>query len=374
MKRIFLLILVATLLVSCQKMEKTNEEEIKPTETNTENTNDEKEGKIKSGKIILESGQEINYSDINVRLSSLDEKFYPIEITSYAKREIINILAGLQYLDSKDIYESAYDEKSIIIDLGDNSYIEMIENAANSNGDFIYNYYKNKRLESIVASKNNLRSEIMAAIIEGQTLENEEKEKYLKSSQVKIANVNLIDKFYEDEKLIMLYQLGLHEYDFENGIFTEVGGKEFPMEIRYILKDGKYIYSENIYPKDGSMFADSIEQMSRGLDYRKEKLLENSGSFYDSYDKLMDKLSRKAKELGLENYSHKLSEVPGYEKNVIYLEYGPNIPQNTLALVKESDYEAAKAQVGKDNWPHAEGLLYHKPTGIVVTTIVDSFE
>lgn len=374
MKRIFLLILMVTLLVSCKNMEKTSKEEIKPIETNTENTNGDKEEKIESGKILFESGQEINYSNINVRLRSLDEKFYPIETTAYAKREITNILAGLQYLNSKDLYESVYDEKSIIIDLGDNSYIEMIENAANSNGDFIYNYYKNKRLESIVASKNNLRSEIMAAIIEGQSLANEEKENTFKGGLAKIANVNLIDKFYEEGKLIMLYQLGRHDYDFENGIFTETGGTETPMEIRYVLKDDKYIYSENIYPNDGSMFAASIDQMARGLDYRREKLLEGTNSFYDSYDQLMDKLSRKAKELGLENYSHKLGEVPGYEKDVIYLEYGPSIPKNTLALVKEAAYEAAKAQVGKENWPHAEGLLYHKPTGIVVTTIVDSFE
>ena len=146
------------------------------------------------------------------------------------------------------------------------------------------------------------------------------------------------------------------------------------MEIRYVLDyDKNFVFDEKIEAEDGAKYGPSIEKMARGDDDISGKLM-FSDRRKEHYDRLMEELFYKAQENGLKDFTHKLEEIPGYEKDVVYIEKGPNHYPGTIEIAKKKDYEEAKKKVGKENWTYCEGVVYHKDTGIAVKGIIDYFE
>ena len=146
------------------------------------------------------------------------------------------------------------------------------------------------------------------------------------------------------------------------------------MELRYVLDhDKNFVFDEKIEAMDGAGYGPSIEKMARGDDDISGKLM-FSDRRKEHYDRLMEELFYKAQESGLKDFTHKLEDIPGYEKDVVYIEKGPNHIPGTIEIAKKKDYDEAKEKVGKENWTYCEGVVYHKATGIAVKGIIDYFE
>lgn len=184
----------------------------------------------------------------------------------------------------------------------------------------------------------------------------------------------LVKDFFEDGKLIFLASVTNSNYSYKNGLFNLESGYNFPMEIQYVLDEDKnFAFDKKIEAEDGAKYGPSIEKMARGDQDICGKLM-----FVDrkkeSYDSLMEDLFYLAQEKGLKDFTHKLEEIPGYEKDVVYIEKGPNHIPGTIEIAKKKDYEEAKKKVGTENWTYCEGVVYHKGTGIAVKGIIDYFE
>ena len=185
---------------------------------------------------------------------------------------------------------------------------------------------------------------------------------------------NLVKDFFEDGKLIFLASVKNANYSYKDGIFNQDSGYLVPMEFQYILDEDKnFVFDKKIEAEDGSRNGPSIEKMARGDKITFDNLL-LANINKEIYDSLMEDLFYVAKEKGLKDFTHKLEEIPGYEKDVIYIEKGPRHLDGTVEIVKKKDYEEAKKKVGKENWTYCEGVVYHKDTGIAVKGIIDYFE
>ena len=57
----------------------------------------------------------------------------------------------------------------------------------------------------------------------------------------------------------------------------------------------------------------------------------------------------------------------------LFLEEVPTEPKNTIVIVNKEEYEKAKKNEEKENWPHVEGLVYDKETKIAIKEIIDDF-
>ena len=146
------------------------------------------------------------------------------------------------------------------------------------------------------------------------------------------------------------------------------------MEFQYILDEDKnFVFDKKIEAEDGSKNGPSIEKMARGDKMIFDNLL-LANINKEIYDSLMEDLFYVAKGKGLKDFTHKLEEIPGYEKDVVYIENGPRHLDGTVEIAKKKDYEEAKKKVGTENWPHCDGILYHEKTGIAVKWTVDYFE
>ncbi len=196
--------------------------------------------------------------------------------------------------------------------------------------------YKNEEIRKenskLIESKDNLREKALGLLLSNQ-VQNIETMK--NPGDYQIYYTHLVKDFFEDGKLIFLAIVTNENYSYKNGIFNDESG--------YTDDDisGKLMFS----------------------DRRKEH-----------YDRLMEELFYKAQESGLKDFTHKLEEIPGYEKDVVYIENGPNHYPGTIEIAKKKDYEEAKKKVGTENWPHCDGILYHEKTGIAVKWTVDYFE
>lgn len=187
-----------------------------------------------------------------------------------------------------------------------------------------------------------------------------------------IYAIDHVKELEEDGKTIILAKVAFMEYSFKDGIFNNESGYVVPMELDYVRKNGNYELMEIIQAQDGENYALSILKMARG-DEDLANLISNAVIDTSINDKMMETLKKAAEDKDLKNFTHKLEEIPGYEDNVIYLKEGHRNREDTIDVVKKEDYERAKSQVGKENWPHCEGIEYHEKTGIAQKTIIDYF-
>ena len=223
----------------------------------------------------------------------------------------------------------------------------------------------------ILESKENLRNRALELLLSNQ-VQNVETMK--NPGDYQIYCTHLVKDFFEDGKLIFLSSVINANYSYNNGIFNEASGYTTPMEINYVLDDDKnFVFDEKIEAQDGAGYGPSIKKMARDDEDIYGELM-FSDRRKDHYDKLMEELFYKAQEKGLKDFSHKLEEVPGYEKDVVYIDKGPSHIPGTIEIAKKKDYEEAKKEMGKENWPHCDGILYHEKTGIAVKWTVDYFE
>lgn len=223
----------------------------------------------------------------------------------------------------------------------------------------------------ILESKDNLRDRALGLLLSNQ-VQNIESMK--NPGDYQIYYTHLVKDFFEDGKLIFLATVVNQNYSYKNGIFDLESGYTVPMEIRYVLdKDKNFVFDERIEAQDGAGYGPSVKKMARGDDAISDKLM-FAGEVKENYDSLMEELFYLAQEKGLKDFTHKLEEIPGYEKDVVYIEKGPNHIPGTIEIAKKKDYEEAKEKVGKENWTYCEGVVYHKATGIAVKGIIDYFE
>ncbi|WP_297393602.1 hypothetical protein [uncultured Peptoniphilus sp.] len=235
--------------------------------------------------------------------------------------------------------------------------------------------YKNEEIRKgnskIIESKDNLRDKALELLLSNQ-VQNVETMKNPGDHQIYCTQ--LVKDFFEDGKLIFLAIVTNENYSYKNGIFNSESGYTTPMELRYVLDhDKNFVFDEKIEAMDGAGYGPSIQKMARGDEDIYGKLM-FSDRRKEHYDRLMEELFYKAQESGLKDFTHKLEEVPGYEKDVVYIENGPNHYPGTIEIAKKKDYEEAKKKVGTENWTYCEGVVYHKATGIAVKGIIDYFE
>ena len=237
------------------------------------------------------------------------------------------------------------------------------------------NIFHNEELtddqSKVLESKDNLREKALGLLLSNQV---QNIETIKNPGDYQIYYTHLVKDFFEDGKLIFLAIVTNENYSYKNGIFNDESGYTTPVEIRYVLDgDKNFVFDEKIEAMDGAGYGPSIEKMARGDDDISGKLM-FSDRRKEHYDRLMEELFYKAQESGLKDFTHKLEEIPGYEKDVVYIEKGPNHYPGTIEIAKKKDYEEAKKKVGTENLPHCDGVVYHKATGIAVKGIIDYFE
>lgn len=231
---------------------------------------------------------------------------------------------------------------------------------------------------------------ILAGCIKGDTKTDEAIETF-----DSLRMINDIKEFNEDEKSKDLYRaftlipikvdekdkevdvfLYMRNGDFscKDGIFNEESGSSMPIKLIYEKNDSDYKLSNIIYPKDGSDNYSSIKEMAGNDKDAIKKVMDLDGKVTRNMnDDLCEDLLREAKERGLEDFTHNLEDVPGYERDVIYIKSGPNHIEGTVEIAKKYDYLKAKENKEELNWPHCRGVVYNEKTKIAINTIIDYF-
>ena len=297
---------------------------------------------------------------------------------SSGKVSLAEIKGSLSYRDYEKIFkDTSLSDKTMDKSenaLGDviiSSDAREVKLARESQENIFHNEELGENQSKVLESKDNLRDKALGLLLSNQ-VQNIETMK--NPGDYQIYYTHLVKDFFEDGKLIFLAIVTNENYSYKNGIFNDESGYTTPVEIRYVLDgDKNFVFDEKIEAMDGAGYGPSIEKMARGDDDISGKLM-FSDRRKEHYDRLMEELFYKAEESGLKDFTHKLEEVPGYEKDVVYIENGPNHYPGTIEIAKKKDYEEAKKKVGTENWPHCDGVVYHKDTGIAVKGIIDYFE
>lgn len=293
----------------------------------------------------------------------------------FPKSEIIGSLSDSDY--EKIFKDTSLSDKKIdkIEDnLGDvivSSESREVKLARESQDNIFHNEEFTDDHSKILESKENLRDKALGLFLSNQVKNTETMKN---PGDYQVYYTHLVKDFFEDGKLIFLATVVNQNYSFKNGIFNQESGYTTPMEISYVLDDDKnYVFDERIEAMDGAGYGPSIKKMARDDHDIYDKLM-STDRRKDHYDKLMEELFYLAQEKGLKDFSHKLEKVPGYEDDVVYIDKGPSHIPGTIEIAKKKDYEEAKKEAGKENWPHCDGILYHEKTGIAVKWTVDYFE
>lgn len=297
---------------------------------------------------------------------------------SNGKISLAEIKGSLSDGDYKKIFkDTSLTDKTIdkskdaLGDLIISSGSREIKLARESQENIFNNEVLGKGNSEILESKDNLRDRALGLLLSNQVRDIETMKN---PGDYQVYYTRLVKDFFEDGKLIFLATVVNQNYSYKNGIFNSESGYTSPMELRYVLdQDKNFIFDEKIEAMDGAGYGPSIQKMARGDDDIYNKLM-FSDRRKDHYDKLMEDLLYVAQEKGLGSYTYKLEDIPGYEKDVVYIEKGPNHIPGTIEIAKKKDYEDAKKNLGKENWTYCEGVVYHKATGIAVKGIIDYFE
>lgn len=293
----------------------------------------------------------------------------------FPKSEIIGSLSDSDY--EKIFKDTSLSDKTIdkIEDnLGDvivSSESREVKLARESQDNIFHNEEFTDDQSKILESKDNLRDRALGLLLSNQVRDIETMKN---PGDYQVYYTHLVKDFFEDGKLIFLATVVNQNYSYKSGIFNSESGYTSPMELRYVLdQDKNFVFDEKIEAMDGAGYGPSIKKMARGDDTISGKLM-FADEVKENYDSLMEELFYKAQESGLKDFTHKLEEIPGYEKDVVYIEKGPNHYPGTIEIAKKKDYEDAKKNLGKENWTYCEGVVYHKATGIAVKGIIDYFE
>ena len=229
---------------------------------------------------------------------------------------------------------------------------ETKENTAQDNGEISEEDKKNDEYVELVK-----KTKGVSDLIEGDII----------AQYVKIAKAE-----EEADKLTLILSYTELAYIYEDHVFTNTAGMQMPLKLVYEKNGDDYELKEKISPEDGDGFYDSLMKM---VDSDKELAQEiTSHSMSESFGDIMKDLYKKAEEAGLKDFTLDLDNVPGYPKDEsLFLEEVPNEPKNSIVIVNKEEYEKAKKNEEKENWPHVEGLVYDKETKIAIKEIIDDF-
>lgn len=333
------------------------------------NSNEEvaEKNKIEESKKEEVKEAEIKLFMARENLGESSEKFPLSEILGdLSLDDYERIFKGANFTD-KEIEKKENKPGDVIIS-SDGREIKL---AAGDKNKVFENEEVNEKNSKIIESNNSLRKKALTLLLSNKMRQIETMNN---PGEYRTYYPNLVKDFFEDGKLIFLASVNNANYSYSDGIFNQDSGYLIPMEFQYILDDDKnFVFDKKIEAEDGSRNGPSIEKMARGDKMTFDNLL-LANINKEIYDSLMEDLFYVAKEKGLKDFTHKLEEIPGYEKDVVYIEKGPRHLEGTVEIVKKKDYEEAKKKVGKENWTYCEGVIYHKDTGIAVKTIIDYFE
>lgn len=336
------------------------------------NKNSNKEDLAEKNKVEESEKEKVNEPEIKLliareNLGESSEKFPLAEILgNLTLDDYERIFMGVSF-NNKDTQKTEDKAGDLII----YSHGRIVKLSNEKVDDIYKNEEIRKENSKLIESKDNLRDKALGLLLSNQ-VQNIETMK--NPGDYQIYYTHLVKDFFEDGKLIFLAIVTNENYSYKNGIFNDESGYTVPMELRYVLDhDKNFVFDEKIEAMDGAGYGPSIEKMARGDDDISGKLM-FSDRRKEHYDRLMEELFYKAQESGLKDFTHKLEEIPGYEKDVVYIENGPNHYPGTIEIAKKKDYEEAKKKVGTENWPYCDGVVYHKDTGIAVKGIIDYFE
>lgn len=199
------------------------------------------------------------------------------------------------------------------------------------------------------------------------------KETPKEENEIQIIKADIVATFEENDDQVVLaniYELGFIPKD---GVFTSSSGAMFPVEIHYAIVEDGFTKTSVIYTMDGSEFSSSVKKMSRNNTEWYNELMESQNSYHQIYNPIIEKLKSHIDKHGMKDYIHNINQIPEYEKDVIHLKNLENEPKGNIAVVKRTDYYAAKEEIGIENWPHYKGILFNEATGICVESIFDEF-
>ena len=353
--KIIIISLIAILFfTACGKNKNSNEEVAEKNKVE-----ESKKEEVKEAEIKLFMARE-NLGESNEKFP-LSEILGDLNLDDYER-----IFKGANFTD-KEIEKKENKPGDVII----SSDEREIKLAAGDKDKVFENEEINEKNSKLIESNNSLRKKALTLLLSNKLRQIETMNN---PGEYKTYYPNLVKDFFEDGKLIFLASVKNANYSYQDGIFNEESGYLIPMEFQYILDEDKnFVFDKKIEAEDGSHYGPSIEKMARGDKMTFDNLL-LANINKEIYDSLMEDLFYVAKEKGLKDFTHKLEEIPGYEKDVIYIEKGPRHLEGTIEIAKKKDYEEAKKKVGKENWTYCEGVIYHKDTGIAVKTIIDYFE
>lgn len=187
-----------------------------------------------------------------------------------------------------------------------------------------------------------------------------------------VQDVSIYKAVEDGDKLSLLVSYAELGYIYKDQVFENTAGMLMPLKLIYEKNDGEYELKERMNAEDGEGYFDSLVKMADGDKELAQKVA--GPGINERYDYIMKDLYKKAEEEGLKDFELDLDNAPGYPKDEsLFIEDVPNEPKNTIAIVNKEAYEKAKKNEANENWPHIDGLLYHKDTKIAVKSIIDDF-
>lgn len=387
MKKIYFILAFLLVLTSCKtkedqeaKMQEASEntkveEQIVTEDQETKSSDQESKSPDESKKqtIEIKSGQDLAYEKVSIDLVNKELDLIPIDINEKGQDLILETLKSLEEIanEEADHFAADFEEGALKINLSDSSYLSILD-GTNYDGYYYYMYYEDGKAQIYYRSENNLKDDSLEAIFLGQLLDQgliDENIPYADYGQIKINSLNPVAEFFDGDTYSIVGSYEIYYYSLENGIFEATAGSVDSFQISYKLDQGTYKYSSYRDTSMGS-YGNILKEFSRGFN---DLAIELSNRRRPD-DQIFQRIYKKATDLALENFVHDLDKIPGYEGGVVYIEDTEEVPKDSLLIAKEDEYKAALDRLGKENWTYVEGLIYYKPCGLAIKTIIDDFE